>query len=628
MNSHQSEWRQEHSRLTSSRQHAEADLLSAMQELATSAYSQHFHSAHVNVHQLAAEIAALLDDRRQAEISREQWAAQMSQPRLRARAMIAEGRAQSPARSTRLAAAQRAAQRTTLQASLHQLMHGLRHQSKVFGDELEQQRTEAEAAMAEYNSEWLARMSDDRIEDEASSPDALLVLNPHWLSSLVAERRAELDAARQRWSEHWMERRDMMERLFEHKRDHARQLLDERVAGLKRFGGSFDALLTEEQLEDEERSASTLPAASNPASHPNTITNTGSNAASSKRAAKSARPSPTVRHPWNSCDQRLLLHILTQYTTAGKQRKQTLDRLVLEFKHVTADELKLRLDAAIQQRMHAEQGRAIDRDRRLARWELDEAVESGWAAELAKLKDDWRRADEAQDREVERDARHADLQQLRAVKDEETRVKQETKEQEDKVQVEKDRRAEAEERVRREEVKKQLAQYEEQQRQEQEKVQRIIAAEQQREEEEKDELRREQAARLAVRQQLDAEKHKQQQLEAERLAEEQREKERRLEALRQSVAPQVAIDPQRVLAPTASSQAERDVDGRLFRVDGWSNEAVFTDPRAKLSAALHAAGIPVSGDYARQVIITMAAGREVRRDMQSTVQLSDGHDVG
>jgi hypothetical protein len=177
-------------------------------------------------------------------------------------------------------------------------------------------------------------------------------------------------------------------------------------------------------------------------------------------------------------------------------------------------------------------------------------------------------------------------------------------------------------------VKEQLAQYEEQQRHEHDKVQRIVAAEQQREEEEKDELRREQAVRLAARHQIDADKHRLQQLEAERLAEEQLDKERRLEALRQSVAPQVAIDRQRVQAPTVSSQAERDVDGRLFRVDGWSNEAVFNDPRAKLSAALHAAGIAVSGDYARQVISTLGAGKEMRKDMQSTVQLSSGDGAG
>ena len=624
VNSHQGEWRQEHTRLTLSRQQAEADLLSSLQELSTSAYSQHFHSAHVNVHQLAADITAILDDRRQAEQSRDEWSTQMTQPRERARAMIAEARskAQQPERSTRLAAQQLAADRTALHTNLRQLMHGLRHQCTVYGDELEQQRSEVEADVAEYNSDWLARMSDDRIEEDTASPDALLAVNQHWISSLPTDRSEELEAARRQWSDRWLERRDMMERLFKHKRDHARQLLDEHVTGLKRFGSNFDAMLTEEQIDDNQQQPTTThPNPATTTSNPTTPATTNhSTPPPPKRTSKSAatRSTRTVRHPWNACDQRLLLHILTQYTAAGKQRKQTLDRLTLEFKHITGAELKLRLDTAIQHRLHSEQLRSINSDERVARWELDEAVESGWAAEVGRLKDEWRRVDEAKEREREAGERRADLQQLRAVRDEENRVKLEAKQLQDQAQAEKDRQAEDEERLRREEVKQQLAQYEEQQREQQQKVQRIIAVEQQREEEEKDELRHIHATRVAARQLVDEDKHRQQQFEAERLVQEQRDRERRLEALRQSVAPHVVVDRQRVQAPTVSSQAERDVDGRLFRVDGWSNEAVFSDPRAKLSAALHAAGISVSGDYAREVISTMGAGREARRDMKST----------
>ena len=295
-----------------------------------------------------------------------------------------------------------------------------------------------------------------------------------------------------------------------------------------------------------------------------------------------------------------------------------LDRVVLEFKHVTTDELKLRFDCAIQQRMYGELLRSIESDARVARWELDEEVESGWLAEVGRLKDDWRRLDEAKQRETESEARQTDLQQMRAVKDARDRVRAEVKEQDDRAQAEKERKLEEEERVRREEAKRQLVQHEQQQREELEKVQRIIAVDRKREEEEKEEERRMHAVRVASRQQVEEEKLRQQQREADRRAEELREKERRLDTLRQSVAPHVDIDRQRVLAPTVSSTAERDGDARLFRVDGWSDDAVFSDPRAKLSAALHAAGVAISGDYARQVLGSMGAGREARKDTKCT----------
>ena len=627
VNSHQSEWRLEHSRLTVSRQHADAELLSAMQRLSVSAYSQHFHSSHGHIHQLAKDITSVLDDRRHAEQSRDEWAAQMSVPRQRARTMMAELRSKAvkAERETRLMAAQREEQRAAVASSLQQLMHGLRHQCRVVGEELEEQRRQVEAELAEYSSEWLARISDDRIEGDANTPDALLAVSPQWLSSLPSERRDEVEVARRQWSERWVERRDMMERLSTHKRQHARQQLDERVAALKRFGGNFDALLTDEQIDDQQQPTHAQPSNSpTSTSSPTTPASTTNKSAATRRAAQSAATTHNrlIRHPWQSCDQRLLVHILSQYTTAGKQRKQTLDRLVLEFKHVTADELKLRLDCAIQQRLYAEQLRSIDAEGRTARWELDEEVESGWRAELARLKDEWRRADEARQRESQLAVRHAGLQRLRAVKDEQDRARMELREQANRAQAEKDSQYEQEERARREEVKRQLAHYEEQQREELERVQRMAAVEQKRDEEEKEETRRLNAERVATRQQLDDDKQRQQRREAEQQIEQRRDKERRLEALRQSVAPHVDIDRQRVQAPTVSSMTERDVDGRLFRVDGWSNDAVFSDPRAKLSAALHAAGVAISGDYAREVLSWMGAGREARKDMRSSVQLS------
>ena len=248
MNSVQSEWRQEQSRLSVSRQHGEAELLSAMHELATSAYSQHFHSTHTHIHQLARDMTALLEERRQAEQSREEWLSHMTVPCERARAMMAQVRSKAGKveRETRLMATQREEERTALRSSLQQLMRGLRHQCKVFGEELQQQRSEVEAGLAEYNSEWLARMSDDRIEEESNTPDALLVINAHWQSSLSPERRDEAEAARRQWIDRWDERRDMMDRLFTHKREHARQQLDERVTALKRFGGTYGRLANRE----------------------------------------------------------------------------------------------------------------------------------------------------------------------------------------------------------------------------------------------------------------------------------------------------------------------------------------------------------------------------------------------
>ena len=627
VNSHQSEWRQEHTRLTVSRQHAEAELQSIVQQLTASAYCQHFQSTHTKIHQLAKDLTWLMDERRHAEQSRDEWADQMHQPRERARAMMAEMRSKEVKveRETRLMAAKRQEERTTLCNSLHQLMRGLRHQSHVSGEELEQQRSRAEAELANYSNDWLALMSDVRIEDDANNPDALLVVDSCWLATLPSERRDEVEAARRQWSVRWVERREMMDRLFAHKREYARQQLDEHVAALRRFGGDYDALLTDEQIDDEKHTTPTPPNPVLSSSAPTTPA-TFKSRASTKRVTKTAAISTnrTIRHPWNACDQRLLLHILVQYTAAGKQRKQTLDRFVLEFKHVTTDELKLRLDCAIQQRLCSEQLRSIEADVRTARWELDEEVESGWSAEVGRLTDDWRRADEAKQRETELEARHSDLQQLRALKDEQDRVKAEVKELQDRAQAEEERKWGEEERMRREEVKRQLAQHEVQQREELEKVQRIIATDKKREGEEKGEERRMHAARFAARQQLEDEKHRQQQQDAARQVEELRERERRLDALRQSVAPQVAIDRQRVQAPTVSSMAERDADGRLFRVDGWSDEAVFSDPRAKLSAALHAAGVAISGDYAREVISSMGAGREARRDARSSEQLLRG----
>ena len=620
MNSHQSEWRLEHNRLAVSRQHAEAELLSTLQQLTTSAYSQHFHSSHTAVHQLTRDASALLDERRLAEQSRDQWAAQLTAPRERARAMIAQVKSKTvkPERETRLMAAQRVDECAALRSSLQQLMHGLRHQCKVFGEELEQQRSRVEAELAEYDSAWLARMSDDRIEDDTNKPESLLAVDRRWLDTESRERGEAVGEARRQWRERWVERRSMMDRLFAHKREHAQQLLDERVAALKKFGG-YNALLTEEQMEREAADAAHTAGAA--ASQPTTPSDLATAPRRSTKSALTANGRAT-RHPWNSCDQRLLFHILTQYSGAGKQRKQILERLVLEFKHVTSDELKLRLDCAIQLRLHSEQLRSIETDVRVARWELDEEVEGGWAAQVARLKDEWRRQDEAAQREVELAARHSDLQQLRAVRDEQDRVTAEEKKRVHRLQEEKEERRQEEERLRREGVKQQLVQYEEQQRAEQEKVQRLVAVEHKREEEEKEAESRMHAARVAARQQVDDNKRLEQQMDAARLEAEQRDKERRLEALRQSVAPHVDVDRERAQAPTASSAAERDVEGRLFRVDGWSDEAVFSDPRAKLSSALHAAGIATSGDYAREVIVSMGAGRQVRRDMQSSVRLS------
>ena len=220
-------------------------------------------------------------------------------------------------------------------------------------------------------------------------------------------------------------------------------------------------------------------------------------------------------------------------------------------------------------------------------------------------------------------ANHNQLEALRAVK--------EQRDAESTAQAELERAAKAkvgaaraeEGKRRREEEHRRLGEYEEAQRLAREKVERMVETEQRRVAAEKAEEEPMRAERVALRQQQAMQKAEAQRAAVEELALRRLQREEGLQALAASVAPVVEASTERLMAPTEACRAEGEGSAALFRVDGYSDERVFSDPRAKLSAALFVAGVPPGHEYAREVLQRTGAGREMRKDMKSSLTLKE-----
>ena len=244
-----------------------------------------------------------------------------------------------------------------------------------------------------------------------------------------------------------------------------------------------------------------------------------------------------------------------------------------------------------------------------------------WTSAVETLKTEWTRREEHRTREADALASHQQLDDMRAVQ------QQREADAAAQAQLEKETKAKAEaaraeeEKRRRQDAHRLLREHEEAQRVERERVQRLVESEQRRlalEEAEEEPMR---ASRVALRQQ-----HAQLRLEAQRAAAAELcslrlQREAELQSLAATVAPLVEASTERLRAPTQASRAEGDAASALFRVDGYSDETLFSDPRAKLSAALYVAGISPGHEYAREVLQRVGAGREMRRDMKSSLTL-------
>ena len=249
----------------------------------------------------------------------------------------------------------------------------------------------------------------------------------------------------------------------------------------------------------------------------------------------------------------------------------------------------------------------------------------GWTAGVERLKAEWAAREEQRLRDAEWAEKAAELNDQRLAKQRRDELLAlEAAAAKAAAAVEEAARAAAERR-RREEEQQRLRAYDAARALQQAKVQRLVETEQRRVAAEAESEAAHQSERVAVRQRLLDERAVSQRQAAEERLQSRRLREAELRALAESVAPVVEASQERLMAPTAASAAEEEDRRALFRVDGYSDEAVFSDPRAKLSAALLQAGIAPSHEYAREVLLGTAAGKEVRRDVRSSLALgSDG----
>ena len=623
LGSHQAEWKQQQSRLHSQRQRAEDELQSAMTALALNSYDANFDSSATDIHSLHRDVQLSLDESKAREKDREEWAQLMRGPRTKAHQLIDDVRRlrQAGGKETRLRTQQREDELKSTQALLRSLMHGLRHQSAAFADELHEQEKALQEELKHCTAQWLERMADDGDSLSAAVMDegveAALPVNPHWLTALPSDQRAEVDAERHRWSAVLAERLDMEDRRHSHRLEQLQADWRQATAGItvqrqaewaeeeseeetKQNGG--------ELAEDAERkrgAASTVAAARRPA-------------AASKLKVKGQRmASPRA---WSAADERRLRYLWREYTAAGKQRKQLMDRLVVDFPTFPLDELRQRVELVVNQRFHVEQRNIECAQHKQHREDIAQAVLASWSTAINGLKAEWRRREERQHRDAELQEKRAELEEQRIVHEQRQRALAEEAEVARLAAAEADAVRAEEEKRRREVEHRQLLDYEAAQALEAEKVQRLVDAEQRRLALEKDEDAQYHAQRVAVRQQqTQAKLAAQRQAEAEQRAE-RHQHEAAMQALAETLAPVVAASTERLMAPTASSAAEGEGAAALFRVDGYSSDGVFNDPRAKLSAALYAAGIAPGHEYAREVLEKTGAGaKQMRKDLQSSV---------
>ena len=249
----------------------------------------------------------------------------------------------------------------------------------------------------------------------------------------------------------------------------------------------------------------------------------------------------------------------------------------------------------------------------------------GWTAGVERLKAEWAAREEQRLRDAELAEKAAELTDQRLAKQRRNEVLAIEAASAAAAAAEEEATRAAVERRRREEEQQRLRDYDAAQALQQAKVQRLVEAEQRRVASEAESDAVHHSKRVAVRQRLLDNRAAAQRQAAEERLRARRLREAELEALAASVAPVVEASQERLMAPTAASATEEEDRRALFRVDGYSNEAVFNDPRAKLSAALLQAGIAPTHEYAREVLLGTSAGKEVRRDVRSSLTLgSDG----
>ena len=360
----QAEWRLEQRRLQSQRQRAEAELQAALQSLAVNSYDAQFDSSAEAVHALHRDMQRTVDDGRAEDAAREDWRRLMQGPRLKAHGLLRDlqSLAQSEGKETRLMRERREEALQSTRSLLRSLMKGLAHQSREFGRELEKAEEALSGQLRSCDAQWLLRLEEDAETPLSSALDsegaAALPINPHWLAGLPSSQRAEVEGERQRWSALWVERLDVEGRRHGHRLDHLRASLQTATASL-----TLHRKVEWEELE-EEREARTAEEEKVDASG-DAVSRGGVSTAARRRGSSASKlgvkGSRVAALPlWSTSHERRLRYLHREYSAAGKQRRQLLERLEAEFPAFSLSDLRQRVDLIVHLRFYAEQ-RSLER---------------------------------------------------------------------------------------------------------------------------------------------------------------------------------------------------------------------------------------------------------------------------
>ena len=354
MGSHQTEWQLQQQRLHSLRKRAEGELQSALQSLALNSYDAQFPSTAVEVHALAKAMQEVMEESSRGEKQREDWAQLTRRPRQRAQGLIADVRRlrQKGAKETRLMAQRREDDLQTTTGLLRSLMHGLRHQSAEMSRELEQAERQLQEELKHCSGQWLERMVDDdlaplQVEGTEEGMSPALPINHHWLATLSSDERREVEDERRRWSAVLVERLDMAERRLRHRVEHLQEEFRAAVSTLsvqRRVECNDD----EERKEDNAESSSSSAEAEAVASAG--ATNVRRREVRGRLTVKGQRMA--AARSWGAAEERRLRYLHREYSAVGKQRKELIERLELEFPTFALDQVKQRLQLHVHTTFH------------------------------------------------------------------------------------------------------------------------------------------------------------------------------------------------------------------------------------------------------------------------------------
>jgi hypothetical protein len=322
---------------------------------------------------------------------------------------------------------------------------------------------------------------------------------------------------------------------------------------------------------------------------------------------------------WNHDAHFKFKALLETYALQNRSRASLNDRLRLEFPHMSSSCIAAHRSWIEMRKKHDGQSRAIRKA--FAEQKQDIVASARHSIESAEqlMKEARDREKENLSHEIRRDQIHRRLDQLQLEASERDASRRELQEYQERLSAEIRRLEHAHKEEERHEKRQLLEQYHRKKRELQIRAEQWRMAEELAEQERRELDGEYNTVRVRVRQEEFAEKQ-----DSIRQAREAKEMQReaamaRLRALAISVAPEVAIDPNRVLQATISSGLH--IDGNayynarapLVNVSGYSDERLMEDPRFKLATVLREKGLHDTA-YGLQAIMRAAPAQLPRLD--------------